>query len=76
MSTYGAAAVWVPTGPASAHDVRLTRRGRLARSGALVVLLVLLALSVVDVIGRGRVLADDSTAPRPLSTQTVVCRTG
>jgi nucleoid-associated protein YgaU len=70
MSTYGAAAVWAPTGRAT--DVRLTRRGRLARSGALATLLILLAVSVVDVVGGGRALASDTTTPRPVSTQSIV----
>jgi nucleoid-associated protein YgaU len=55
--------------------VRLTRRGRLARSGALAALLVLLALSVVDVVGGGRALAADTT-PRPVTTRTVVVEQG
>lgn len=76
MSTYGATAVWAPTGSAPADDVRLTRRGRLARSGALAALLVLLAVSVVDVVGSGRALADDTSAPRVVSTETVVVEQG
>jgi nucleoid-associated protein YgaU len=76
MSTYGAAAVWVPSGPASATDVRLTRRGRLARSGALAVLVVLLAVSVADVLGGGRALAADASTPHPVSTQSVVVEPG
>ena len=58
MSTYGAAAVWVPT--STAADVRLTRRGRLARSAALAALVALLAVSVVDVVGDGHALAADA----------------
>jgi nucleoid-associated protein YgaU len=76
MSTYGAAAVWVPAGPASAHDVRLTRRGRLARSGALAALVILLAVSVTDVVGGGRALAADTVVPEPVSTQSVVVEQG
>ena len=76
MSTYGATAVWAPTGSASSHDVRLTRRGRLARTGALAALLMVLALSVVDVVGSGRALADDASAPRLVTTGTVVVEPG
>jgi nucleoid-associated protein YgaU len=76
MSTVGAAAVWAPGRPASAHDVRLTRRGRLARSGALAVLVILLAISVLDVVGGGRALASDDSAPRRVPTQTVVVEQG
>ena len=65
MSTYGAAAVWAPSGPTSAPDVRLTRRGRLARSGALAALVVLLGISVADVVGGGRALAADAHRPVP-----------
>jgi hypothetical protein len=76
MSTVGATAVWVPSRPAAAHDVRLTRRGRLARSGALVALFFLLAVSVLDVVGSGRALASDTSAPREVPTQTVVVEQG
>ena len=76
MSTYGAAAVWSPTSSAPSHDVRLTRRGRLARTGALMALLTLLALSVVDVVGSGRALADDASQPRLVTTGTVVVEPG
>jgi hypothetical protein len=77
MSTYGAAmGSWAPARPAPVNDVRLTRRGRLARSGALAALLVLLAISVADVVGGGRALAADTSAPRPVSTRTVVVEQG
>ena len=76
MSTYGAAAVWAPTAPTTASEVRLTRRGRLARSGALAALVVLLAVSVADVVGEGRALASDTPSPRPVSTQSVVVEQG
>ncbi|HYO20627.1 MAG TPA: LysM peptidoglycan-binding domain-containing protein [Dermatophilaceae bacterium] len=76
MSTVGAAAVWGPVGPVTANEVRLTRRGRLARSGALVALVGLLVLSLMDVVGGGRALAADSTTPRPVSTRTVVVEQG
>lgn len=76
MSTVGAAAVWGRTSPVAVHEVRLTRRGRLARSGALVALLGLLVLSLMDVVGSGRALAADSTTPRPVSTRTVVVEQG
>ncbi len=76
MSTYGAAAVWAPTRPATAHEVRLTRRGRLARSGALAALVVLLAVSVADVVAGGRALASDTQSPRPVSAQSVVVEQG
>jgi hypothetical protein len=76
MSTYGATAVWVPTGGTTAHDVRLTRRGRLARSGALAALVILLAMSVVDVVGGNRVLAADTSKPQAVGTHTVVVAEG
>jgi nucleoid-associated protein YgaU len=76
MSTYGAAAVWAPTSSVPAADVRLTRRGRLARSGALAALAALLAVSVADVVGNDRALAADTTTPRPVSTQSVVVQQG
>jgi len=76
MSTYGVAAVWSPASTASAHEIRLTRRGRLARSAALMALVVLLAISVVDVVGTGRALAADTPTPQPVSTQTVVVEQG
>ena len=76
MSTVGAAAVWGPVGQVAANEVRLTRRGRLARSGALVALVGLLVLSLMDVVGGGRALAADSTTPRPVSTRTVVVEQG
>ncbi len=72
MSTYGTAAVWAPSGPTSALDVRLTRRGRLARSGVLAALVVLLGISVTDVVGGGRALAADTSPPRPVSAHSVV----
>jgi nucleoid-associated protein YgaU len=76
MSTHGAAAVWAPAVPTSANEVRLTRRGRLARSGALAALVVLLAVSVADVVGGGRALASDTPSPRPVTTQSVVVEQG
>jgi nucleoid-associated protein YgaU len=75
MSTIGAAAVWAPSRTVPAHELRLTRRGRLARFAALAVVLVLLAISVVDVVGTGRALAADAPA-RSVSTQTVVVEQG
>jgi nucleoid-associated protein YgaU len=76
MSTYGAAAVWAPTRPTTAHDVRLTRRGRLARSAALAALVALLAVSVADVVAGGRALASDTPSAGTLATQSVVVEQG
>ncbi len=76
MSTYGAAAGWAPISRDSAADVRLTRRGRLARSAALATLVALLAVSVVDVAGGGRALAADASTPQTVSTRTVVVEQG
>jgi len=45
-------------------------------TGALVALLVMLVISVADVVGGGRVLAADATAPRPVTTRTVVVEQG
>ncbi|HSO03550.1 MAG TPA: LysM peptidoglycan-binding domain-containing protein [Candidatus Limnocylindrales bacterium] len=76
MSTYGATAVWVPTASGSAHELRLTRRGRLARTPALIAVLLLLAVSVADVVGTGRALAADTPTPSQVSTQSVVVESG
>lgn len=72
MSTYGAAAVWSMPSSAEEHDVRLTRRGRLARTAAIATLLVALLLSVTQALGAGRALADDSSSPMPVTTLSVV----
>jgi nucleoid-associated protein YgaU len=76
MSTIGAAAVWNTSVPASGDDVRLTRRGRVARTGALAALVLLLAVSVADVVGSGRALAADTSTSRPVITQEVVVEQG
>lgn len=76
MSTYGATAVWGSYSTVPVSEVRLTRRGRLARSAALMVVLVLLAISVIDVVGTGRALASDATTTQPVSTRTVVVEQG
>ena len=77
MSTYGAAAAWRPTVVSTtSHDLRLTRRGRLARSLALAGLLALLDVSLMDTLGGGRALADDPVAPRVVTTQTVTVAQG
>ena len=76
MSTFGATAIWVPTGSASIHEFRLTRRGRLARSGILVGLLLLLCLSAVRLVGEGRALAGNSVPLPPVSTQSAVVEQG
>lgn len=76
MSTYGVTATWSPASPRAARDLRLTRRGRLARSVALVLLMAALALSLVDTLAGGRALADDTPAPRPVSTRAVVVEQG
>ena len=72
MSAYGAAAVWSMPSSAEAHDVRLTRRGRLARTAAVAALLVAMCLWVTQALSAGRALADDSSAPMPVTTQSVV----
>jgi nucleoid-associated protein YgaU len=56
--------------------LRLTRRGRLARTTALITLLLLLAASVADVVGTGRALAADTPTPSQVSTQSVVVESG
>lgn len=72
MSAYGAAAVWSMPSSADAHDVRLTRRGRLARTAAVAALLVAMCLWVTQALSAGRALADDTSAPLPVTTQSVV----
>jgi nucleoid-associated protein YgaU len=76
MSTFGAAAVWVPTGQMSAHVVRLTRRGRLARSLALAAVIVLLVVSVAEVVGGGAARASAASRTAPVSTLSVVVEPG
>jgi nucleoid-associated protein YgaU len=76
MSTYGAAAAWRATDLSTDCGVRLTRRGRLARSTALAVLLGVLALSMLDSLWSGPALADDSPSPLAVSTQRVTVEQG
>ena len=72
MSTYGATIPWSQAGSHAPHDLRITRRGRLARTFALMVLMGVLALSLVDTLASGSALADDTPAPAPVVTQRVV----
>jgi nucleoid-associated protein YgaU len=60
----------------SAHVLRLTRRGRLARSIALAAVLVLLVISVADVVGGGSARASSSEVSTPVSTLSVVVEPG
>lgn len=76
MSTYGATIPWSPASSHAPHDLRITRRGRLARTFALLILAGVLALSVVDTLATGRALADDTPAPGPVITETVVVEQG
>ncbi len=76
MSTYGAAAVWGSYSSVPVSEVRLTRRGRLARSIALLAVTALLAVSVVDVVGTGRALAADTPTTQPVTTASVVVEQG
>ncbi len=75
MSTYGATAVWSPA-QVSAHVVRLTRRGRLARSLALAAVFLLLAVSIADVVGVGLARASSGEVMVPVSTLSVVVEPG
>jgi LysM repeat protein len=76
MSTYAATAVWAPATQVSAHVVRLTRRGRVARSMALAAVILLLAISVADVVGGGRARASSADVVVPMSTLSVVVEPG
>jgi len=76
MSTYGATIPWSQAGSHAPHDLRITRRGRLARTFALMVLMGVLALSLVDTLASGSALADDTPAPAPVVTQRVVVEQG
>lgn len=76
MSAYGATARWSSTRPVDLPEVRLTRRGRLARAAALAVIAGLLSLSMVDTFAGPRALADDAPATPPVSTQSVVVDPG
>jgi nucleoid-associated protein YgaU len=60
----------------SAHVVRLTRRGRLARSLALAAVFLLLAVSIADVVGGGLARASSAEAMVPVSTLSVVVQPG
>jgi LysM repeat protein len=60
---------------AAEQDVRLTRRGRLARAAALVVLLAVLAVSLVDTFVASRALAD-TAAPAPVGTRAMTVTPG
>ena len=76
MSTYGATIPWSQAGSHAPHDLRITRRGRLARTFALMVLMGVLALSLVDTLASGSALADDTPAPAQVVTQRVVVEQG
>ena len=76
MSTYGATIPWSQAGSHAPHDLRITRRGRLARTFALMVLMGVLALSLVDTLASGSALADDTPAPAPVVTQRIVVEQG
>lgn len=78
MSTYGATSLWgpirsaSPAVPAGDQDVRLTRRGRLARTAALVLALGLLALSLVNTLGARSAQAGTSPSTRVATTSVTV----
>ena len=76
MSTYGATIPWSPAGSHAPKDLRITRRGRLARTLALVVLMGVLALSLVDTLASRSALADDTPPTAPVLTQSVVVEQG
>lgn len=75
MSTWSAAPAWNPSRPAHA-EVRLTRRGRLARAAALTVVAGLLAASLIDTFDTRPALADDSAPATPVTTRAVVVDSG
>ncbi len=75
MSAYSAAPGWNPS-RRERMEVRLTRRGRLARAAALVGVAVLLSVSVVDSLGSRPVLAGDFTPMEPIATRSVVVDSG
>ena len=75
MSSLGAVAVWGPAARGSQHVVRLTRRGRLVRTLALIVLVVALAaISVARLTGEPA-RAGSGWAP-PVVTASVVVQPG
>jgi nucleoid-associated protein YgaU len=58
------------------HDVRLTRRGRLFRTVAVLVVLAAATLSLVGRIGGGTVRAESVPAAAPLATASVTVEQG
>jgi hypothetical protein len=75
MSSMGAVAVWGPVSQQARGEVRLTRRGRLARSLAMLVVMIAVAALVA-----GRVVGEpvraEAAAAAPVATASVVVEQG
>ncbi len=76
MSTYSPATNWQPTQHVEVSIPHLTRRGRLARSVALLALVAVLVVLTFDVLSSGRALADSAAPTVPVSTGTAVVEQG
>ncbi|MGB7980146.1 MAG: LysM peptidoglycan-binding domain-containing protein [Candidatus Nanopelagicales bacterium] len=76
MSTYSPATIWQPTERVSEPAIQLTRRGRLARTAALLTLLAVLVLMSLDVLSGGRALAETAPPSVAVSTVTAVVAQG
>lgn len=76
MTTYSPATIWQPTHHVDVVALQLTRRGRLARSAALVVLVVALALMSLDVLSSGRALAETVPPTVEVATTTALVTPG
>lgn len=76
MSTYSPATIWQPTQRVDLPVLQLTRRGRLARTVALLALLAALVVMSLDVLSSGRALAEAAPPTVPVSTATAVVAQG
>ena len=76
MSSYGAAVAWGPSIADGRLAVRLTRRGRLLRSGILLLLVSLLVLLAIARVAGEPVLAGSEASVVPTTTVTVVIEQG
>ncbi len=76
MSTYSPATIWQPTQHVDLPEFHLTRRGRLARTIALLGLLAVLVWLTLDIVSSGRALADSAPPVVTITTATAVVEQG
>ncbi len=76
MSTYSPATIWQPTHRVDLPALQLTRRGRLARTVILLVLLAALVVVSLDALSSGRALAESTPPTIAPATATAVVAQG